>query len=108
VFDAQTLGVTLDETTSLDDLNVLLRIFNSGKAPDFSPAELTVEDLPYDVPFGRKTPLLTHPVFNRYHSETEMLRYIRRLEAKDLSLTTSMIPLGSCTMKLNATPRCFP
>ena len=62
----------------------------------------------YDVPFGRKTPFLTHPVFNRYHSETEMLRYIRRLEARDLSLTTSMIPLGSCTMKLNATAEMFP
>jgi glycine dehydrogenase len=108
VFDAQTLGVTLDETTSPDDLNLLLRIFNSGRAPEFSLGELTVDDLPYDAPFGRKTPLLTHPVFNRYHSETEMLRYIRRLEAKDLSLTTSMIPLGSCTMKLNATAEMFP
>ena len=56
----------------------------------------------------RQTPYLTHPVFNRYHSETEMLRYIRRLEARDLSLTTSMIPLGSCTMKLNATAEMLP
>ncbi len=56
----------------------------------------------------RVTPFLTHPVFNSYHSETEMLRYIRRLEAKDLSLTTSMIPLGSCTMKLNATSEMLP
>ena len=108
VFDAQTVGVTLDETTSLEDLNLLLRIFNGGRAPDFSAVEFSVDDLPYDPPFGRKTPFLTHPVFNRYHSETEMLRYIRRLEVKDLSLTTSMIPLGSCTMKLNATAEMFP
>ena len=108
VFDAQTVGVTLDETTSLEDLNLLLRIFNGGRAPEVSAVEFTVDDLPYDPPFGRKTPFLTHPVFNRYHSETEMLRYIRRLEVKDLSLTTSMIPLGSCTMKLNATTEMFP
>jgi len=59
-------------------------------------------------PFARTTPYLTHPVFNRYHSETEMLRYIHRLESRDLSLTTSMIPLGSCTMKLNATAEMYP
>src|SRR5262249_9229759 len=56
----------------------------------------------------RQSKFLTHPVFNTHHSETEMLRYIRRLEAKDLSLTTSMIPLGSCTMKLNATSEMLP
>jgi glycine dehydrogenase len=58
--------------------------------------------------FDRTTPFLTHPVFNQYHTEHEMLRYIKRLEAKDLSLTTSMIPLGSCTMKLNATAEMMP
>src|SRR5205085_8855650 len=57
---------------------------------------------------NRKSKFLTHPVFNKHHTETEMLRYIRRLEAKDLSLTTSMIPLGSCTMKLNATSEMIP
>jgi glycine dehydrogenase len=56
----------------------------------------------------RRTPFLEHEVFHRYHSETEMLRYIHRLESKDLSLTTSMIPLGSCTMKLNATVEMIP
>ena len=56
----------------------------------------------------RQSKFLQHPVFNRYHSETEMLRYIQRLESRDLSLTTSMIPLGSCTMKLNATAEMFP
>ena len=56
----------------------------------------------------RTSPFLTHPVFNTHHTETEMLRYLRRLESRDLSLTTSMIPLGSCTMKLNATAEMFP
>ena len=65
-------------------------------------------DARYDERFARTTPFLTHPVFNSYHSETEMLRYLKRLESKDLSLTTSMIPLGSCTMKLNATAEMFP
>ena len=108
VFDAQTLGVTLDETTSLDDLGLILRVFNVGKPPDFSVAELAVEHPGYEAPYLRTSAFLTHPVFNRYHSETEMLRYIRRLESRDLSLTTSMIPLGSCTMKLNATAEMFP
>src|SRR5207245_9574695 len=59
-------------------------------------------------PLARTTPYLTHPVFHRYHSETEMLRYLKRLESRDLSLTTSMIPLGSCTMKLNAAVEMLP
>src|ERR671933_836654 len=57
---------------------------------------------------NRKSDFLTHPVFNTHHTETEMLRYLRKLESRDLSLTTSMIPLGSCTMKLNATAEMFP
>src|SRR6185436_19578288 len=60
------------------------------------------------APSARTSAFLTHPTFNRYHSETEMLRYIRRLESRDLSLTASMIPLGSCTMKLNATAEMYP
>jgi glycine dehydrogenase len=60
------------------------------------------------APFARTSAFLTHPVFNRYHSETEMMRYLKRLESRDLSLTTSMIPLGSCTMKLNAAAEMFP
>jgi glycine dehydrogenase len=64
--------------------------------------------LHYPAPFARTTKYLTHPIFNRYHSETEMLRYLNRLESRDLSLTTSMIPLGSCTMKLNASVEMFP
>ncbi|MCI0745769.1 MAG: aminomethyl-transferring glycine dehydrogenase, partial [Verrucomicrobia subdivision 3 bacterium] len=108
VIDAQTIGVTLDETTSIDDLGLLLHIFNGGRDVDFSISEIAPASVPLDAPFVRTTPFLTHPVFNRYHSETEILRYIRRLESRDLSLTTSMIPLGSCTMKLNATAEMFP
>jgi glycine dehydrogenase len=108
VFDAQTLGVSLDETTSLEDLTLLLRIFNGGKELDFRIKEIAPGDVSFDAPYLRTTPFLTHPVFNKHHSETEMLRYIRRLESRDLSLTTSMIPLGSCTMKLNATAEMFP
>ena len=65
-------------------------------------------DADYPAPFARTSSFLTHPVFNRYHSETEMLRYLKRLESRDLSLTTSMIPLGSCTMKLNAAAEMLP
>ena len=88
----------------------LLEIFNGGKAPT-SLLRLDSHSVTRSVSSAvSRAPVhyLTHPVFNRYHSETEMLRYIRRLESRDLSLTTSMIPLGSCTMKLNATAEMFP
>jgi glycine cleavage system P protein (glycine dehydrogenase) len=105
VYDSESVGVSLDEATSSEDLELLLQIFNSDR-----PLGFRIEDLdlaPPELP-SRTTPFLTHPVFKRYHSETEMLRYIRRLESRDLSLTTSMIPLGSCTMKLNATAEMLP
>ncbi len=108
VFDEHTLGISLDETTMEKDLVDILSVFNSGKPPTFSIGEL-ISETSLDSSFvNRKSPFLPHPVFNKYHSETEMLRYIKRLEIKDLSLTTSMIPLGSCTMKLNATAEMFP
>ncbi|MGA2747782.1 MAG: aminomethyl-transferring glycine dehydrogenase [Verrucomicrobiota bacterium] len=109
LFDADTAGLSLDETTTENDLADVLAAFNDGKAPDFSPRELAAEvSAEYPAPLARATPFLRHPVFNRYHSETEMLRYIRRLESRDLSLTISMIPLGSCTMKLNGTVEMLP
>jgi glycine dehydrogenase len=110
VFDAQNVGFALDETTSAEDLATLLKIFNGGKALPFSIADFERAPAPLASPhpLARTTPFLTHPVFHRHHSETEMLRYIRRLESRDLSLTASMIPLGSCTMKLNATAEMFP
>ena len=89
-------GVSFDETTTAEDLKRLVE----GNVEFHSGTEFGA--------FARTTPFLTHPVFSRYHTEHEMLRYMKRLEAKDLSLTTSMIPLGSCTMKLNATAEMIP
>ncbi|MFN7139350.1 MAG: glycine dehydrogenase (aminomethyl-transferring), partial [Limisphaerales bacterium] len=109
VFDAHTIGISLDETTSEKDLLDILSVFNSGNTPDFKLADLVDSiSLQYPAPLARTSKFLQNAVFNKFHSETEMLRYLRRLEAKDLSLTTSMIPLGSCTMKLNATAEMFP
>jgi glycine dehydrogenase len=105
--DAATVGIALDETTGLAEVAELLAVFNGGAAPAFDPAGVLPPD--WQSPVARRTsPFLQHPVFNRHHSETELLRYIRRLESKDLSLCHSMIPLGSCTMKLNATSEMFP
>ncbi|BAY94647.1 MULTISPECIES: aminomethyl-transferring glycine dehydrogenase [unclassified Tolypothrix] len=104
IFDETAVGISLDETTTVDDVQDLLEIFALGKDLSFSIAELTAAPLP----LSRSSSYLTHPVFNRYHSETELLRYLHKLESKDLSLTTSMIPLGSCTMKLNATSEMIP
>ena len=100
--------VALDETVTDDDVQELLAIFAGGApAPGTEGLAAEVDDR-FDERFARATPFLTHPVFNTHHSETEMLRYMRGLEQKDLSLTHSMIPLGSCTMKLNATAEMFP
>ena len=90
-----TVGISLDETTTEGHLDELLSVFKAQKI------EETENSIPSDL--DRESPYLEHLVFHSYHSETEMLRYLHRLETKDLSLNTSMIPLGSCTMKLNAT-----
>ncbi|MBC1223264.1 aminomethyl-transferring glycine dehydrogenase [Nostoc sp. UCD121] len=114
IFDDTAVGISLDETTTVDDLVEVLEIF---AAPDS--LFLGFKEIGDLISAQGKSPLqnssltrtsnyLTHPVFNRYHSETELLRYLHKLEAKDLSLTTSMIPLGSCTMKLNATAEMIP
>jgi glycine dehydrogenase len=109
VIDAETVGVSLDESTSAEDVRHLLEVFNGDRPTSFTLEELAARvPTKFEGPLARTSAYLTHPVFNRYHSETEILRYIRRLEARDLSLTTSMIPLGSCTMKLNATAEMFP
>ncbi|KAI5861101.1 glycine dehydrogenase [Durotheca rogersii] len=107
------IGVSVDETTSLDDLTKLSQIFAkvSGGQDTYADASSRVHQIlsqqagPLDIPaaFRRTSSFLTHPVFNTHHSETEMLRYIHHLQSKDLSLVHSMIPLGSCTMKLNGT-----
>jgi glycine dehydrogenase len=103
------LGVSLDETTTRDDLEMLWSFFvKPGKPmPRLSDFEKGVEPLiPEEL--RRSTPFLIHPVFNTHHSETSMLRYIRMLSDKDLALDRSMIPLGSCTMKLNASSEMIP
>jgi glycine dehydrogenase len=108
------VGITLDETATVEDLSSLWQIFAGVGAQGLAPLPFTVEEFAshvqsnFDSPFARSSSYLTNPVFNRYHSETELLRYLHRLQAKDLSLTTSMIPLGSCTMKLNATAEMIP
>jgi glycine dehydrogenase len=107
--DEQTLGISVDETTSEKDLADILRVFNGGREPGFTPGELAAEvKAGFAAPLARATPFLTQPVFSRYHSEMEMMRYLKRLETRDLSLTTSMTPLGSCTMKLNAAVEMIP
>ncbi|GAC1340328.1 MAG: aminomethyl-transferring glycine dehydrogenase [Myxococcales bacterium] len=105
--DDRTLGISLDETCSHDDVAAILSVFAAGRPLDFTLEQLGEESA---LPEGlvRKSAYLTHPVFNSHHSETEMLRYMRLLESRDLSLTRSMIPLGSCTMKLNATTEMLP
>ena len=100
--DSTHLGISLDETTTSADVAEILQIFGAQTSPESVPAS----EIPIDL--QRKSPYLTHPVFNSYHSETEMLRYIHKLQTKDLSLVNAMIPLGSCTMKLNATAEMVP
>ncbi|MCB0038764.1 MAG: aminomethyl-transferring glycine dehydrogenase, partial [Caldilinea sp.] len=95
-------GVSLDEAVTVNELRTLLEIFGDDGTADVEALARAVK-LDFDAPLARTSTFLTHPVFNSYHGEHEMLRYIKRLESRDLSLAHSMIPLGSCTMKLNAT-----
>ena len=103
------LGISLDETTLPEDVNALFEIFSPNGAPGFGVADLESTSgggVPEE--FRRQSEILAHPQFNTHHSETEMLRYLHRLEGKDITLNHSMIPLGSCTMKLNATAEMIP
>lgn len=98
--------VAFSETTTLDDVNTILSLLQTERQIWRRLDHAAV--VTHTSSFSRKSPYLTHPVFNSYHTEHEMLRYIKRLESKDLSLCHSMIPLGSCTMKLNATTEMIP
>ena len=110
--DATHIGISIDETTDGRDIEAIVGVF--ARAKGISPQPLTVSDkyalmtVELSQPFDRKSLYLQHPVFNSYHSETEMMRYIKGLENRDLSLAYSMIPLGSCTMKLNAATELMP
>jgi glycine dehydrogenase len=107
--DADHVGISFDQSTRRQELERLLTVFKTDalERVDIDKLDAKVADT---IPpaLARKSPYLTHPVFEMYHSETEMLRYLRRLQAKDVALDRSMIPLGSCTMKLNATSEMIP
>ncbi|MFC2087975.1 aminomethyl-transferring glycine dehydrogenase [Calditrichota bacterium] len=110
--DDKTVGISLDEATNVSDVINILKIFAeaAGKKVPVIDCEKEAQNIQINYPnqLQRKSEYLTHQVFNSYHSETKMMRYIKSLEKKDLSLTTSMIPLGSCTMKLNAATEMLP
>ena len=103
IIDSNSLGVSLDETSSIDDIEILLKIFSNSTVEI---KDEKVASIPADL--IRKSSFLDHNIFNEFHTETEMLRYIRRLSDKDIALDRAMIPLGSCTMKLNATSEMIP
>lgn len=108
--DDNTFGISLDETTSNTDLNNILLVLAEFNDQQFEAQNFCKDSQDSNIvdEFARKSDFLRHEIFNRYHSETEMMRYIKKLEVKDLSLNRSMIPLGSCTMKLNAAAELFP
>lgn len=106
--NAETVSISLNETTSISDLNNILSVFENvtNRTAQKIDALIEADSIPEDL--KRRTPFLTYDVFNSYHSETELMRYIKRLERKDLALNHSMISLGSCTMKLNAASEMLP
>lgn len=109
-FETGEIGISFDETTDIDDVNTLIEIFATAanNVPVYADEE-DLEDLQsFDETLERQSTYLTFDIFNKYHSETEMMRYIKKLERRDISLTHSMISLGSCTMKLNAASEMLP
>lgn len=109
-FDNNFIGITLDESTLPEDVLNIISVFAEAKGNNTAAVTFDSEDELAHLPetLLRKSPYLTHSVFNAHHSESEMMRYIKHLENRDLSLNTSMIPLGSCTMKLNAATELIP
>ena len=101
------IGISIDETTSIDDLNTILKIFADANSKNYIVGSYNQNLCKLPAELMRKSKFLQHSVFNSHHSETEMMRYLKKLEIKDLSLNRSMIPLGSCTMKLNAGTEMF-
>ncbi len=107
-FSDNHVGITLDETSSPEDISLILAIFASVANKKIDSISINGQEISWPSGWIRRSAYLTHPVFNKHHSEHEMLRYIKRLENKDLSMVHSMISLGSCTMKLNATAEMIP
>jgi glycine dehydrogenase len=104
------INIALDETIEVQDIHAIVRVFATAQGVTGHTADSSLPEPERDFPpdLARTSAFLTHPVFNTHHSETEMMRYLRRLERKDIGLDTSMIPLGSCTMKLNAATEMLP
>ncbi len=107
LIDSNNLSIALSECDDLSSVEIILQAFGLN---GIKSSELALQNITTSIPYllKRESSFLTHPVFNRYHSETDMLRYMKQLENKDMTLTHSMIPLGSCTMKLNATAEMIP
>mmetsp|Transcript_16055 Transcript_16055/g.54721 ORF Transcript_16055/g.54721 Transcript_16055/m.54721 type:complete len:1036 (-) Transcript_16055:111-3218(-) len=108
VYDENKVGISFDETTQISDVDALFGFLAQGKKVDFTAESLAAEAVAPPSALKRTSKYLQHPAFNLYHTEHEMVRYLARLEAKDLSMVHSMISLGSCTMKLNATTEMIP
>ena len=107
-FENGDVGISIDETTNLEDMNWILEVFAKAANKRWTKIQEYPEDLAINKRFARTSEFMTQEVFNKYRSETEMVRYIKKLELKDISLTHSMISLGSCTMKLNAATEMLP
>ncbi len=107
-FETGEVGISIDETTMLEDMGVLLYIFSTAVQTDYLLSKDISRKVYFDKIFVRQSEFLTHEVFNSYHTETELMRYIKMLERRDISLAHSMISLGSCTMKLNAASELLP
>ena len=107
-FDCGCVGISIDETTQPEDVGVLLYIFAGAAGKDYMLKDTILTQTYFDNKFARTSDFLRYDIFNKYHTETELMRYIKRLERKDISLAHSMISLGSCTMKLNAASEMLP
>ncbi|MDR0347906.1 MAG: aminomethyl-transferring glycine dehydrogenase [Tannerella sp.] len=107
-FNDRQTGISIDETTQITDIGTLLHIFSGAAGIDYQLTENITSQIYFDSRFMRTSGFLQQDTFKKYHTETELMRYIKRLERKDISLAHSMIPLGSCTMKLNAASELFP
>ncbi len=106
--DKTTIGISLDETTTIDDINTLAEVFAVAKIKRFEKVYEETGEIFFNQELARRSTFMLQPVFHKYRTETEMMRYMKKLERKDFSLTSSMIPLGSCTMKLNAATEMVP